>query len=1302
MNRSWSDASAYCFQRNGGLAHSTHSKLIVMSPILSSNELVWIGLGWVEQRLQWMTHIPHEEETNITNILVDFEETLLEDKTPLTVTWLGKIACEIFCFSTGKPYRSKEIVLSLPQFLTLQIDFTFSRQFVSLPETKLYFTNEMLNGLKNQTKSQAIPIYYTELPQIIPHARNKAIDTFRFCAHLGPLNFLSCMTPFHDHKKHCVRIIHPQQFSKSITQCTAGYQNDQLDASWDLSTWIKFSLDWLDENKNLEEYSALKFNELWLPAQRRTTLGSLWPVWPWNITTLSLQENSWGDEMKSIVIRLGLHADWSRLNASLSCLALDTETKSVKSVSCQKVLPMICVRPKMKWNPSIFHESNRNFALRAQCPFGWLTSTLISERNFCYKIFNNSEIKFTFDEAEAECNKQDARLAIASQPSALAVLLNIFAFEELTQTSDFWIGLKKSDKGFKWTDQSYWVYEKEIEHDFDGKASLDNNAYGVSFIVLPEIANEIPQSPTIKWKVWPKEPRLNSFICQKEIFPQREAVLQIRLDDTFRPEVVRKLLEPFHKNQSEMNKTLSDLVSSKLVCFFDNYVNYVSTEKLTPRNPAIINYKIIEGEIPGILGWRAAEISCETWDDWSPEPMRASWMMSDNPNGAVSFSSLIVWLRHRTVKYSSEIHDATFKVSNSHREAFKHTLNETFVREFVKLHPRYSYRVMAAPEPVAFESEFFLTSNCLSIKFWETIRQNISGWNPIVAELDLLGETLKKCVNYMNEDGREDSISDFVTIVQEIHDLNTDTLIGAQQTKTDSIENSTSHRFPVESQFIAAGSWDRVDNDTDIIGFSVATKKNSIVRTSVLSLYPTSEEMEQYNTVVLLPFQHISEKEKVTFIAYPDARNNDASAASEKFASKVFMADKWQPDRWSQSKDLYTGNGGMVQVHLNPTPPRLQKPIKILFRPKFPTTEDKSQLLRCVFWNEQMNSGYGGWSTDGCWYNGTDQNGMEVCLCHHLSTFTLLVSRSEKELQDTDHGKVLTIITLIGSSASILGLSLILATFIFFPPWRKSLGHKILFQFSSALIFLLLTFTLGVGYTENVIVCQIVAIFLHYFLLSGFCWMTVEAYHQYHRFVKVFGTYMPRFLLKASIFWHGVYRSFPVASVLFYDVDSYSGSEGYCWSIIAAGRGLRTNQSESKQTKDKLWASFLNFILLGLTWIFGFLAIGATNAVIFSYLFCVTSSLQGFIIFVLYVGRDPSTRKMWLELFGVGKSEIRTVEPKTKSSTVSKTTGNSESSCSTTVATGNGLSCNEVQYVEVVPFKIEVRQAQLEATTNFD
>lgn len=96
------------------------------------------------------------------------------------------------------------------------------------------------------------------------------------------------MAPFHHHKKRCVRIIQPQQFSKSITQCLAGYQNDQIEPSWDLSDWIKFSLDWMDENKILGDHPfTTKFNELWLPVQRRTNLGSLWPVWPWNFTSSS-------------------------------------------------------------------------------------------------------------------------------------------------------------------------------------------------------------------------------------------------------------------------------------------------------------------------------------------------------------------------------------------------------------------------------------------------------------------------------------------------------------------------------------------------------------------------------------------------------------------------------------------------------------------------------------------------------------------------------------------------------------------------------------------------------------------------------------------------------------------------------------------------------------------------------------------------------------------------------------------------------------------------------------------------------
>ena len=83
----------------------------------------------------------------IQNILGDFQETSRADKIPSILNWLGKVSCEVFCFSTGKIYQSEEIILALQQFLTLQIDFTFKTLFVSLPAMEEYLKNEMQNGV---------------------------------------------------------------------------------------------------------------------------------------------------------------------------------------------------------------------------------------------------------------------------------------------------------------------------------------------------------------------------------------------------------------------------------------------------------------------------------------------------------------------------------------------------------------------------------------------------------------------------------------------------------------------------------------------------------------------------------------------------------------------------------------------------------------------------------------------------------------------------------------------------------------------------------------------------------------------------------------------------------------------------------------------------------------------------------------------------------------------------------------------------------------------------------------------------
>ena len=53
--------------------------------------------------------------------------------------------------------------------------------------------------------------------------------------------------------------------------------------------------------------------------------------------------------------------------------------------------------------------------------------------------------------------------------------------------------------------------------------------------------------------------------------------------------------------------------------------------------------------------------------------------------------------------------------------------------------------------------------------------------------------------------------------------------------------------------------------------------------------------------------------------------------------------------------------------------------------------------------------------------------------------------------------------------------------------------------------------------------CSVLAGILHYFTLASLFWMTVEAFNMYLMFVKVINSYVPRLLLKTSIFAWGTF-----------------------------------------------------------------------------------------------------------------------------------------------------------------------------------
>ena len=67
--------------------------------------------------------------------------------------------------------------------------------------------------------------------------------------------------------------------------------------------------------------------------------------------------------------------------------------------------------------------------------------------------------------------------------------------------------------------------------------------------------------------------------------------------------------------------------------------------------------------------------------------------------------------------------------------------------------------------------------------------------------------------------------------------------------------------------------------------------------------------------------------------------------------------------------------------------------------------------------------------------------------------------------------------------------------------------------------------------------------------------------------------------------------------------------------------------------------TFICAVLLGLTWVFGILAIKSL-AKPMQWIFSITTSLQGFFIFVSYVVQNKEAAKEWSRFFGVAKVSI--------------------------------------------------------------
>ncbi|XP_073838658.1 adhesion G-protein coupled receptor G6-like [Musca autumnalis] len=301
-----------------------------------------------------------------------------------------------------------------------------------------------------------------------------------------------------------------------------------------------------------------------------------------------------------------------------------------------------------------------------------------------------------------------------------------------------------------------------------------------------------------------------------------------------------------------------------------------------------------------------------------------------------------------------------------------------------------------------------------------------------------------------------------------------------------------------------------------------------------------------------------------------------------------------------------------------------------------------------------------------------------VCEMNNLH-FGCLIGKKSKTYKINDVLSIIVgfsedIITIVGCILSLFGLSAIWLTALCCKQWRSKHSNLLLLNIC-LILTLIMTYFLFINVTEmrqnlldkfNIDYCIVEGAFLQYSILVLFLWMLIIGILMYRRYATVLNNYYvwPMDCVIYALCAWGL-PVIPTLLVWLLDPDSYvpvsesasinnnicylSGRSFYfgvfipmlvictvnisIFFYIIYGFYCRTAKDyrHKKDGRDfilHLRLAILLFFLLGLTWFFGILAYMQENELL-SCLFCLTSTLQGFVLFVFCVIIDKTTRQYW-------------------------------------------------------------------------
>ncbi|XP_054775208.2 uncharacterized protein LOC129283398 [Lytechinus pictus] len=319
----------------------------------------------------------------------------------------------------------------------------------------------------------------------------------------------------------------------------------------------------------------------------------------------------------------------------------------------------------------------------------------------------------------------------------------------------------------------------------------------------------------------------------------------------------------------------------------------------------------------------------------------------------------------------------------------------------------------------------------------------------------------------------------------------------------------------------------------------------------------------------------------------------------------------------------------------------------------FPITKGEEELMDnntlCSYWEYNTSN----WSSLGCTFDGitdTDGGKMVTCLCDHLTSFAVLLNVSSTQVPP-GHEFAMGVISWVGCSLSIVAC--------FF----TCFGYAIL-KLHSDLILIHGNLALAVGGTEIAflclnfvqfpsISCTVVGSLIYYLLLTMFAWMAIEGIHLYLLTFVVWNAERRKIKHYMACGW-GVPVVFLI--VLLSVQTGELGNQNACFlslddlsllflmvpiaivilfNLFVMVRVVRqiakmadgpTLQSDVKsRVRHGVKAIFVLLPIMGLTWVFAFLAIERAS-VAFQYIFVISNSFQGVFIFFVHFIRNSEVR----------------------------------------------------------------------------